>query len=390
MGGSGGSGGDKHDAHPAHAGGGRLTLRGCCARLLPCIVDSPAERARTLAAQALDRAKRQSGRAFSKANSGLSRLLATLLAPIAAFTAYYSGVYAWRSGIATSADAAQRTCLWTAELEIVTPLVGYALRNALFYSEPRWVAMNLAAANARLDVVRRVSTGVAYGSSELGLSSSLGTSPTAYSILLTNGCVRNDLDPALCSQYINRTCAYFYDYDYCYKPPDNVDPNYRVFYYGVVGTGLLPALQTYVLKVQAVIDRRMIDLKAAQANGTGSKLPVVDPLVGLGAVMTPEDYDAIDKMTDEFLPAGLHALSAATQETSVSLLDSFRSQDALAVALSIVAVVLFYYALYLPVIFSLNAQTKRVRFLLLLVPEDVAKQTPAIVAAAKKLMETAL
>jgi hypothetical protein len=48
----------------------------------------------------------------------------------------------------------------------------------------------------------------------------------------------------------------------------------------VVGTGLLPAVQQYVLRVQAAIDNRQAEL-GATAGGTLQPLRIIDPAVGI-------------------------------------------------------------------------------------------------------------
>jgi hypothetical protein len=210
----------------------------------------------------------------------------------------------------------------------------------------------------------------------------------------------------------------------------STNPNYPVFYYGVVGTGLLPAVQQYVLLVQAAIDNRQAEL-GATAGGTLQPLRVIDPAVGIPGTLSAMDLDAIDQLCDAYLPAGLGALSSAVKVQGVRVVASFAGTDVIVVSLSFVALVVLYVGYYMPTILALDAQLKRTRFLLLLceflrrvraacarrshrthasnaraarspltsartirahrtVPEELARSVPAVVNAGRKLIEGAM
>ena len=336
-------------------------------------------------------ARRQSGREYSKAGgSGVLPLVLRLVWPILFFSAYYTANFVWRTSVVAQARLAHASSIFTAELEFMAPLAGYLLRNAIFYSEPGWVAANLNASQASVDYLRSLIDSVAYGNPSLGLPSALGTNKAAYSILLDNGCVHNEVSAAACANYgVNASCNYHYPYAYCYKPPSNTDPKYPVFYFGVVGTGLLPAVQQYVLLVEAAIAARSAEL-AATAGGTLRPLSIVDPAVGIPGVLTSTDLNAIDKLCDAYLPAGLGALSAAVKSQSDGVIDVFTATDVIVVSLSFLALVALYVGYYRPTILALDAQLKRTRFLLLLFPEELARSVPAVVNAGRKLIEGAM
>jgi hypothetical protein len=133
----------------------------------------------------------------------------------------------------------------------------------------------------------------------------------------------------------------------------------------VVGTGLLPAVQQYVLLVQAAIDNRQAEL-GATAGGTLQPLRIVDPAVGIPGTLSAMDLDAIDQLCDAYLPAGLGALSSAVKVQGVRVVASFAGTDVIVVSLSFVALVVLYVGYYMPTILALDAQLKRTRFLLLL------------------------
>ena len=133
----------------------------------------------------------------------------------------------------------------------------------------------------------------------------------------------------------------------------------------MVGTGLLPAVQQYVLLVQAAIDNRQAEL-GATAGGTLRPLRIIDPAVGIPGTLSAMDLDAIDQLCDAYLPAGLGALSSAVKVQGVRVVASFAGTDVITVSLSFVALVVLYVGYYMPTILALDAQLKRTRFLLLL------------------------
>jgi hypothetical protein len=364
------------------------------------------------AARAVADARRHSGREYSKAaGSGVLPLVLRLLWPILFFSAYYIANFVWRSGVVAQARLAHTSSLYAAELQFMAPLAGYLLRNALYNSEPEWVASNLNATLDSISFLRSLMDDVAYGDASVGLPSALGTNKAAYSILLENGCVHNEVSAAACANYgANASCNFYYPYALCFKPPGkrvlarrvraraapqrvrasrasapltisafapptppplphpalrSTNPNYPVFYYGVVGTGLLPAVQQYVLLVQAAIDNRQAEL-GATAGGTLQPLRIIDPAVGIPGTLSAMDLDAIDQLCDAYLPAGLGALSSAVKVQGVRVVSSFAGTDVIVVSLSFVALVVLYVGYYMPTILALDAQLKRTRFLLLL------------------------
>ena len=359
--------------------------------LCPCLVRPVARLLRQRSVESTRATvRRRSGREYSKAGGETLPLVLRLVWPIAVFLAYYLGAFLWRRTVVTRAEAAHTASLWTAELQLVAPLSGYLLRNALFYDEPRWVAENLNLTAAYAAALAQLADNVAYGNAAMGLPSALGTNQDAYNVLLVNGCVHNEVSADECENYgANASCVYYYVYDYCYKPPQVTDQSYPVFYYGVVGTGLLPTIQQYVLLVQAAVASRAAELTRT-GGGTLAPLSVLDATIGIPGVLSPTDFDALDRMTDAYLPAGLGALADATRSASVNVITSFTSTDVLVTALSFVALVLLYVGYYVPTITALDADLKRTRFLLLLFPEEVARNVPAVVNAGRKLIEGAL
>ena len=324
--------------------------------------------------------KRKQGRAYSKVSVGHSTLYFRVFWPMAAFAFYYLGNFLWRLDIANKAENARVTCLRTAELSFLAPLTGFYLMNALFSAEKTWVDKNLDIVGTHVVNLRKLVNAIAYGDDALGLKSALSSSPAAYKILLENGCVDNVIPAVECANYgKNRPCVYHYQYDYCYKPTESLDTTKNIFQFGIVGTGMLPALLQYINRIESALDIR----KSESASGS---LNIMNVATGLSGSFTEDDFDAVDKMYGQFIPAGLDELSRVTQETSSNIIVSFNKIDEVVVTVSVLSIVVFY-GYYVIILGQLNRMIKTTRFLLLLVPEDVTKATPALIAFGRKLME---
>ena len=97
----------------------------------------------------------------------------------------------------------------------------------------------------------------------------------------------------------------------------------------------------------------------------------------------------MNEMANSYLAGGLASLSSAIYNEAVTVISNAQQVDLIAVVFSSFATIIFYVGLYLPLLAFLDGEIKRTRYLLLLVPEEVAKGTPAVVAAGLKLIEPA-
>ena len=187
-----------------------------------------------------------------------------------------------------------------------------------------------------------------------------------------------------------KPCAYFYPYmfdsatagqpgqpDPCFKPPDNTDITYPVFFYGLVGRGLLPALRQFVLLSRALLKERV---EALASLGAGAELPRVD----LNKAPTPLSF--VDRLGRMYLPAGLDALSVGRVNEDTAYLAQFADLNLAATLLCVLALVLFYALAYRPLFAHLDRDIKNTRGLLLLLPEKAARAVPAVSATGKRLL----
>jgi hypothetical protein len=163
------------------------------------------------------------------------------------------------------------------------------------------------------------------GDEERGIRSGLQNSPSAYRLFLENGCVHNELTADQCKNFGQayytdvcngaantayaahhpglstppvplittsnygfpsygvgafdaqgnptrdvhycKPCTLYYDYDKCFKDPDDVDQSKPVFFDGLVGSGLLPAMNQYLLLSTNLVISRQKELDTFLAGG---------------------------------------------------------------------------------------------------------------------------
>ena len=314
-------------------------------------------------------------RTYRRNSSGVLVLMLHLLWPVLLFCLYFVLMYIWRDAVNSTARYFRTEVLWGAELQLLVPTLAYSLRNALAYNASGvWAPYWTQRAGAQLALAGSLVNQLTYGSEALGLRAALTASPTAQALLMANGCVDNSVPPSACANYGGKGCHYFYSYSYCYEPPDNVNASYPVFFYGLVGKGLLPALQQYLLLAGGLVGSRAAAL-AAQP-------PAALPQVSL----TAPPLSNVDQLGRQYLPAGLQALAAGRLAENAAYLQSFSSLNLTATLCSVLALLGVYLALYRPLFRALDKDIKTARSLLLLLPEDTARSVPSVLDAGKRLM----
>jgi len=319
------------------------------------------------------------GRTFHRAAGQRAALSLRLLWPVGFFFLYFSLTFWWRQMVNEQASYFRREVLWGAELQVLIPNVAYSLRNALVYGSPvKWVPSWINITSSQLDLAKELVDSLSYGSTARGLRPALTNSPTAYRLLLENGCVRNEVDKATCANYGKRTCDYYYKYDYCFMPPGNTDISYSVFSSGVVGTGLLPALRQFIMLTQNMLNARAAELAAAPRGTTLSRVDLTAP-----------PLSTVDQLGRQYLPAGLEALSKGRVGEDSAYLAQFGDLNLTATLLCVAALIAIYLLFYRPLFARLDKDIKGTRGLLLLLPDDAARAVPAVMVAGKRLLGSA-
>jgi hypothetical protein len=285
---------------------------------------------------------------------------------------------------ATSASHARSAVLWTVELELLSISVGYNYREMAWHTEPEWNARATGELNVHVDVLSSVAKDLVYGSEARQLQSLAATSASAYRLFLVDGCVDNSVSAAECADFGGPSsyygCNNYYRLASCRHDPASTNRSSAVFYYGIVGRGLFPAL----LQLTLVVRRAVTDQMALLAQGPGALVYISADHAPAGSRLSaPGDF--VNQCASSFLAAGLGELSASVLAESVALVSASLAADALAAALSSAALLLIFAFKYRPLIAQLDRDIKRSRHLLLLIPDAIAKVVPAVVQAGQRL-----
>lgn len=338
-------------------------------------------------------------RTFRNNYSGRARIFLALLAPVFIFCAYYVALFVTQKDVIDKAVDGRSRLLLAAELRSLVQSVALHTRFAVSSNSSRFVAQELDYAERDAALLATKIDVFAYGDSTAGIPSALATSEAAHRLLLVNGCVQNVVDSLRCANYGGQPCVLYYEMALCVKAPNSVDTGAPIFDYGVVGTGLLPAVRKYLTDVGDMLRVRRNQLSTLPFT-TGASLDS-----GTGAT--------VDAMGAAYLPAGFGALIAEMNSEISTYMRVFTSWNLATIASSSIALALVCEAptvrrqpalpppdkpfllqnppidifVYMPILQNLDEEIKRTRFLLLLFPEDVARRVPAVGDAAKRLLQ---
>jgi hypothetical protein len=289
--------------------------------------------------------------------------------------------------VVTDATVAQTELLWGVELELVVAEAAYSQRAAVLTAEPDFVAYYNGRFGRALQSMNRIVDGLMAGSDDLGLGSVVLSSRTAYMLLLEDGCVSVPIPDTECALYGVQPfygCNKYYDYNLCRLPDNNVNISVTSFAYGLVGTGLLPSIKAMLTAATAVLNRRREQLADFLA-GRAAVMPIFEiPQTPSPSANAEEPQDFVNQMAGVYLAGGLEALSAGLYSEASAIVEADLGLDLAALLLSFVALLLIYFFWYKPMLMALDAEVKKTRSLLLLLPEEVVKSTPALVRAAGK------
>jgi hypothetical protein len=146
------------------------------------------------------------------------------------------------------------------------------------------------------------------------------------------------------------------------------------FYDGLVGKGLQGAYTEYLQLARKTVEDRYL--------ATRPGVPCQPEALNGGVAELLED------LAEKYLAAGFAEASRVTLQVFITdFLDSFRALNFLATACSLVALLIFFFAVYTPKIRRMDAEIKHVRHLLLLFPDEVSRAVPAIIAAGRELLK---
>ena len=323
-------------------------------------------------------------RTFANESRAFTSLFVRMAWPIAAFIAYYVGMYVLRGNTAVASAYAHSAVLWSVELEVLSTSVGYNFRNMFWYTEPAWNAAFTDRLSRDLDEMASIAEDVVYGSEQRKLQSLIATSPSTYYIMLVNGCVQSSVSAKACavfgpSPYYG--CNTYYPYELCYSDPASTNSSEVKFHFGIVGRGLYPALLEFFLRAKEAVAANEAQLLLGPGALVYQSMDH-DSVGGLGALTVGQ---FVNEMASAYLAGGFNALSSGIEAEAVATVSAQVNVDTLAVVFSSLALAAMYLLVYRPLIVFLDLEIKRSHHLLLLVPEEIAKVVPAVVQAGQRL-----
>ena len=169
----------------------------------------------------------------------------------------------------------------------------------------------------------------------------------------------------------------------CKLPEGNTNISVLSFAYGLVGTGLLNAMKATINAGSYIVDERRAELEAFSSGATAT-LPAWTITHTLTPSMSSGAPDFVNQMCSYYMAGGLEEFSAALFSEATARIANDLSYDLVALLLSFAFLLVLYLLWYRPLLLTTDAEIKRTRTLLLLLPEDVIKSTPALVRAASR------
>ena len=309
-------------------------------------------------------------RSFRNNYSGRARIFLILLSPVLIFCVFYAVIFVSERDEISLITVGRSQVLAASELRSLVQSIALHTRYAVTSVSREFVSQELtyaerdaAALSVKIDVF-------AYGDSETGFPSALASSESAHTLLVINGCVDNTVSDEECANYgPGQPCVYYYQESLCKKVASSVDTGTPIFDFGVVGTGLLPAVREYLKDIGDLLRVRRDELDVLPFT-VGASLDT-----GAGAI--------VDQMGASYLVAGFGELLIQMRGETMASIRYFKSWNLASISSVSIALILVYILVYAPILTNLDEEIKRTRFLLLLFPEDVAKRVPAVGSAAR-------
>jgi hypothetical protein len=294
-------------------------------------------------------------RKFRKATHVRKRILFMFAWPILLLCVYYIGTWAWKRNIALTARYAREEVFYANQMQFFVGQTNFNLRNMLTYCDSDFLEDQRNRFRVLTSIMENVQDSLLYGSSSRNIRPLLKTSAAVFSLMVEDGCVQG-------------TSEKIYDMDSCHgKGP-------KPFFDGLVGKGLQGAYKQYLQSASRVVEYRY---EISRINSTTVCSPV-DVSTGTPLLL--------ESLSERYLAVGFKKLAEIMRDETDNLLSSFMLADIGVTAASIISLFFFFVAVYSPIIWEMDREIKNVRHLLLLFPDDVTRQTPAILAVQKNLV----
>lgn len=292
-------------------------------------------------------------RTFRNTRSSRVTVLLLMILPLLCYVVYFAAVYDWRHMESVSIRNIKAEMLWTKQAEFYTGLNNIYLRDAVGYCDPDFVERSLNLTTSSSNYLEFLQNGLLYGYDDMLLRPGIHLSTDIYNLAMVDGCFEPNND------------AY------------NLSSCEKTFYDGIFGKGFQQGFREYLYLNREVIQ------------GARDSL-LMDPALST----TCKEYQSldsnilknIDEMRWRYLLAGLAEFTKIRLDLSDSLFDNFIAANIAITILTILALQIIFSVLYKPMIRSMDKEIKNVRLLLLLFPDEVSRQVPAIIAAGKELL----
>jgi hypothetical protein len=190
-----------------------------------------------------------------------------------------------------------------------------------------------------------------FGNDDRALRAGLQTSPATADLFLRSSCIDNN--------------QIYYDMHECQQ----------TFMDGLLSkVGLRAALTEYLQIAKQVMDERAVQLQS-------NNCTFYSMTDGLGYQLS--------QLGDFMLHPAFQRASEIRFNEGMDALNSFMSLDIALTVMLLLALVVVYWIVYLPIVAALDLEMKRCRELLLLFPDEVARAIPAVIQAGRDMMSSA-
>jgi len=291
-------------------------------------------------------------RSFRNTRSTQIMVLLSMILPVICYSIYFAAVYQWRYSASREARNMKAEILWSKQAQVYTGLTNMYLRDAVAYCDPTFMQYSLNMTASSRNNLEYLQNALMYGADEMALRPGIQLSPEVYNLALVNGCVSNNDD------------AY------------NISTCQTSFYHGIFGNGFMQGCREFLHLTKQVIE----STRTLIANDPS--LSSCNPSLLLNSKIIND----IDQMRWRYIQAGLTEFTRLRLDMSNTILDNFLVANIIVTISTIVALQIFYTTLYKPMIRTMDKEIKNVRLLLLLFPDEVSKQVPAIIAAGKEIL----
>jgi hypothetical protein len=276
--------------------------------------------------------------------------------PLLCYVVYFSALYTWRHSVVIDVSYIKSEVLWTKQAQFFVGAVNIHLRNAFGYCNASYVREQLDEALHAEENLDFLQNSLMYGSEAMKVRPGIHTSNEIYHLAMVDGCIPDSPK---------------------YYPFADCTTN---FYGGIFGKGFMQGFREH-----GHITRELIAELEAQLHADPTLSSMCDPS---GALNDGRMRD-LDQMRWRYMAAGLASFAKIRLDEATRVFDNFQVSNIVITVATILALQLFYGSIYNRMIQNLDKEIKNVRLLLLLFPDEVSKQVPAIVNAGRELLSDA-